>query len=121
MNEKDLKHFKEIIIKEKERLLKNLDALREATMETTKDASGEHSSYSFHMADQGTDSQEREKTFLFAHREERYLKYLEDALRRIERGEYGICENCKNPISFKRLEAVPIAKLCVECKNKLSK
>ena len=121
MDKKDLEYFKDILLKEKEKLLENLGSLREAAMETTKEAAGEHSSYSFHMADQGTDSQEREKAFLLAHREEKYLKYLEDALRRIDRGEFGICNNCGEPINHKRLEAVAIAKLCVDCKNKPQK
>ena len=121
MNEKDLQHFKEIILKEKEKLVKKMGTHREATMETIKNASGEHSTYSFHMADQGTDSQEREKAFIFAHRADHYLRHLEEALRRIERGEYGICQGCNQPIAHSRLEAVPIAKMCFECKNKQKK
>jgi len=121
MNEKDLEYFKQILLKEKEKLLKKMDGHRETTMETNKDQAGETSAYSFHMADQGTDSQEREKAFLFAHRADHYYRHLEEALRRMDRGEYGICQACNQPISHSRLEAVPIAKLCVECKNKQKK
>lgn len=118
MNKKDLKFFRKLIDKEKENLLDKLGYLRETAMNTTvKDATGDHSSYSFHMADQGTDSQEREKAFLFASRESQYFERLELAEKRIEEGTFGICSKCNKEIDRERLEAVPIATMCVECKT----
>jgi RNA polymerase-binding protein DksA len=70
------------------------------------------------MADQGTDAQEREKAFLFASREGRFLSYLDRALEMIEAGTYGFCQSCGEAIAKARLEAVPTAKLCVDCKQK---
>ena len=119
LTKKDLEHFKKLIDKEREKLLDKLGYLRETTMNTTlKDASGDHSSYSFHMADQGTDAQEREKAFLFASRETQYFERLELALKRIEEGTFGVCVKCKKPIARERLEAVPIATMCYDCKTK---
>lgn len=118
MNKKDLNFFKDLIAQEKEKLLDKLGFLRETAMNTTvKDASGDHSSYSFHMADQGTDSQEREKAFLFASRESQYFERLELALKRIDDGTFGICIKCKKNIDRERLEAVPIATMCIDCKT----
>lgn len=118
MNKKDLNFFKDLIAQEKEKLLDKLGFLRETAMNTTvKDASGDHSSYSFHMADQGTDSQEREKAFLFASRESQYFERLELALKRIDDGTFGICIKCKKNIDRERLEAVPIATMCINCKT----
>ena len=117
MDKKDLEFFKKIIEEEKAKLVDKLGYLRETAMDTTvKDASGDHSAYSFHMADQGTDSQEREKAFLFASRETQYFERLNSALRRIDEGTYGICMKCNKPIDKARLEAVPIATMCFECK-----
>jgi RNA polymerase-binding protein DksA len=117
MDKQDLEHFKKLIEAEKAELVDKLGYLRETAMDTTvKDASGDHSSYSFHMADQGTDSQEREKAFLFASRESQYLERLNLALRRIDEGTFGICVKCGKPIDKARLEAVPIATMCFECK-----
>jgi len=119
LTKKDLEHFKKLIKEEREKLLDKLGYLRETTMNTTlKDASGDHSSYSFHMADQGTDAQEREKAFLFASRETQYFERLELALRRIKENTFGICVKCKKPIARERLEAVPIATMCYDCKTK---
>lgn len=113
-----MKFFKDLIAREKEKLLNKLGFLRETALNTTvKDASGDHSSYSFHMADQGTDSQEREKAFLFASRESQYFERLELALKRIDDGTFGICVKCKKNIDRERLEAVPIATMCIDCKT----
>ena len=117
MNKKDREHFVEIIRKNKDKVIKNLEYLRTVALDSsTKEASGEHSSYSFHMADQGTDAMEREKAFLFASRDEKYLKQLDDALQRLENDTFGICRECGKEIDHKRLEAVPTTTICYDCK-----
>uniref|UniRef100_A0A832I3W3 TraR/DksA family transcriptional regulator n=1 Tax=Eiseniibacteriota bacterium TaxID=2212470 RepID=A0A832I3W3_UNCEI len=98
---KDMGHIEETVFKQNQR-----------------DSSGELSGYSFHMADAGTDAMEREKAFLFASAEGRALMAVNEALRKLYRGEYGICESCGNPIARARLEAMPSARLCVSCKEK---
>ncbi len=117
MNKKDLEHFKNIILEKKKEVIKNLEYLRSTVLDsTTREATGDHSAYSYHMADQGTDNMEREKAFLFAARDEKYLKQLEMALERIENGTYGICRVCNKEIDHKRLEAVPTTTICFDCK-----
>ncbi len=119
MDQQQLDHIKEIILKKKEEVQKNLEYLRSTVLDsTTKEATGDHSAYSYHMADLGTDNMEREKAFMFAARDEKYLKQLNDALQRIENGTYGICRVCGKEISYKRLEAVPTTTICFECKVK---
>ena len=116
---KDLPHFKKLILEKRQKLLDELSNLKEKALEKSyQDYTGEHSTYSFHMADQGTDAQEREKAFLFASREGRFLSYLDRALEMIEEGTYGYCNDCGEPIAKARLEAVPTAKLCINCKSK---
>ncbi len=118
MNKKNLNYFKSLIIKKKEELLLELGYLEESSLSSTsKDQSGDLSSYSFHMADQGTDTMEREMAFSLASREGRYLHHLNEALDRIENGKYGHCRNCNDEINKKRLEAVPHATLCIKCKS----
>ena len=117
---KDKEYFRELILHKRAELLKELGYLKESSLEATTDEySGDNSTYSFHMADQGTDASEREKAFLFAHRDGKFLAYLDRALERIEDGTYGYCVECGQPISKKRLEAVPHARMCVDCKMKL--
>jgi DnaK suppressor protein len=62
---------------------------------------------------------ERLKAIRLRERESKYLKKIEYALRKMEEGTYGICENCGKPISFERLKARPVAIYCIECKIKL--
>ena len=118
MDKEDLEYFRKLLLQKKEDLLKELNYLQETVIGTSlKESSGDLSSYSIHMADQGTDMQEREQAFLFAHREGRYVYHIDEALRRIEKGTYGICMECGRPISRERLEAVPHARLCIKCKT----
>jgi len=84
---------------------------------TVKESSGDLSSYSYHMADLGTDAIEREKAFLFASKSGRLLYHVNEALRRIRKGEYGKCQICGKQIQKARLEAVPHARLCIDCKE----
>jgi len=120
MNKKDKTRFKKIIIEKREILLEELGILKETAIEkSSRQSSGNGSNYSFHMADLGTDSQEREKAYLFLARENRYLGYLNEALERLERGEYGLCKVCGKAIPNKRLEAVPHATMCVPCKTEV--
>jgi len=117
----DLDHFRTIIMEKRKEILEELETLKSSMMDsTTGEYTSENSAYSLHM-EQGTDTMEREKTFLFASREGKFLNYLDDALKRIEKGDYGFCTDCGKLIEKERLEAVPHAQLCVECKMKRGK
>ncbi|GJQ20496.1 MAG: hypothetical protein HBSIN02_08510 [Bacteroidia bacterium] len=117
----ELEHFRQIIMEKRKEILEELEALRATIMDsTTGEYTQENSAYSLHM-EQGTDTMEREKTFLFASREGKFLNYLDDALKRIDKGDYGFCNDCGKLIEKERLEAVPHAQLCVDCKMKRGK
>jgi RNA polymerase-binding protein DksA len=117
MDEKDRTFFKQLLLEKRLELLKELGHLKDSgNSDTLKDASGDNSSYSFHMADQGTDNMEREKAYYFATREGRLLYHIDQALERVHAGTYGFCHECGKPIARERLEAVPHARLCITCK-----
>lgn len=121
LSDKELKHFKDLIIDQKNEILENARRLRESLVdENTGDYIGDHSTFSMHMAEQGTDEMEREKTFMLIQRDEKHLFYLEKALERIAKKTYGLCISCGKPISKARLEAVPITSHCINCKETLS-
>jgi len=114
----ELAHFKELIIAKRKEILEELETLKASMMDVqTGEYVTENSTYSLHM-EQGTDTMEREKTFLFASREGKFLNYLDDALKRIDKGDYGFCLDCGSLIDKERLEAVPHAQLCIKCKLK---
>ncbi|MBA4251027.1 MAG: conjugal transfer protein TraR [Chlorobiaceae bacterium] len=131
-NKKDLEHFRKIIIAKQNEIIEQLQNLREQMLDpTTGEYINENSPYSLHMAEQGSDAMEREKTFLYAQRENKFLGYLEEAIKRIDAGTYGICVDCIDEpkhlcescplIPKARLEAVPHSQLCLPMKMKQEK
>ena len=126
---KDLDHFRDVILEKRDEIIEQLQNLKEQMLDpTTGEYINENSPYSLHMAEQGTDAMEREKTFLYAQRENKFLGYLEDALKRIENGTYGICIECiEEPqnlcetcplIPKERLLAVPHSQHCLPIKQR---
>jgi RNA polymerase-binding transcription factor DksA len=131
-SKKDLEHFRQIILDKRDEILEQLQNLKDQMLDpTTGEYINENSPYSLHMAEQGTDAMEREKTFLYAQRENKFLGYLEDALKRIDAGTYGICIECiEEPqhlcetcplVPKARLEAVPHSQLCLPIKQRQEK
>jgi RNA polymerase-binding transcription factor DksA len=64
----------------------------------------------------GTDVFERHLALSLVSAERDVIFEIDDALRRLDQGEYGICESCSMPIEKPRLEALPFVKMCVACK-----
>ena len=121
MSKKLLQHFEKRLMEERRRAVKELGHYDEAFGATSQESDGDLSSYSFHMADQGTDAMEREKAFMFASNEGHLLREIDEALRKIYAGEYGLCESCGQSIAAPRLEVVPHARLCIKCKEREEK
>jgi DnaK suppressor protein len=120
MSKKLLAHFEKRLLEERNRVVKELGNYTEAFGSTPQSADGDLSSYSFHMADQGTDAMEREKAFLFASQEGRFLWHIDEALRRLYRSPetFGRCHNCGEEIAYERLDALPHARYCIACKQR---
>jgi len=118
MKKEELEKYEKLLLKRRDELMEELKLRKTELDETIKDSTGDLSSYSYHMADQGTDAMEREKAFMFASKSGRLLYHIDEALRRLRKGEFGNCQTCGKPIQKARLEAVPHARLCLECKEK---
>jgi len=119
-NKKQLQVFLKLLLDERKRVLKELGQWDETLSNTEQGADGDLSSYSFHMADQGTDAMEREKAFLFASKEGRYLWHVNQALRRLYKSPetFGQCQYCSGESAVERLEALPHARFCFDCKQR---
>lgn len=116
-SDEELEYFKEIIIKKRDEAEQELTTLQNLLRESMENASDE-SAYSFHMADAGTDAQEREKTYMLFNRTKKFVRYLDDALKRIDNKTYGVCKVTGKKIAKGRLEAVPHTQLSIEAKLK---
>ncbi|RJP29818.1 MAG: hypothetical protein C4533_02180 [Candidatus Omnitrophota bacterium] len=118
-SKKDIAVFKKLILNRKEEILEGIKHISEDTLKKSqKDASGDISGYTYHMADVATDNYDREFSLGLASNERHVLYELDDALKRMEEGTFGVCQSCKTTISKTRLKAVPYAKLCVKCQEK---
>src|SRR4029078_4401239 len=120
LTKKQLDHIGKRLQEERARVMKELGYYDESFNTTLQGSDGELWSSSFHMADQGTDTMEREKQFLFASQEGRYLWHVNQALRRLysDPDSFGKGHQCGQEISFERLDALPHARLCITCKEK---
>jgi RNA polymerase-binding transcription factor DksA len=120
MERTHLDAIERLLLRERDKTLRSIGRFAEQSRLTRESADADLSSYSFHMADQGTDAMEREKSFLFASKEGRYLYRVEEALRRLYKSpeEFGKCHSCNQEIPFARLEALPHARYCLDCKTR---
>lgn len=116
-SDEELEYFREIIQKKREEAQKELESLHSSLRDSMENANDE-SAYSFHMADAGTDAQEREKTYMLLNRTKKFLRYLNGALERIDNKTYGVCKVTGKKIAKGRLEAVPHTQLSIEAKMK---
>jgi RNA polymerase-binding protein DksA len=114
----DVESFKARLLEERERTQKAIAYLNEEHRGTTEDEARELSGgLDNHLADIATHTYDRELDSTLESSEELHLTHVEGALKRIEDGTYGICENCGKPIQPERLEAMPWVTLCIDCKR----
>jgi DnaK suppressor protein len=105
--------YEELLRKKAEEVRRSMSAQKVAQVVTRLDV----------PSDEGDLSQQSHEEWIFLNRntlEMKLLREVEDALRRIERGTYGVCHECEEPISSKRLDAVPWAKYCVTCQEEIA-
>lgn len=119
MNQEQRSHLEQRLIKERERALRALSQFDEIARIAQRATDGDLTIYPLHLADEGTDTMEREKEFLLASKEGRQLYWINDALRRAYRepDQFGKCLECSAEISPERLDIVPWARLCVNCQR----
>ena len=118
----DLDRFKKVLLESRKKIVGDLSHLEKDSLNLSqRDASGDLSGYSLHMADMATDNFDREFNLGLASSEQQILNQIDEALRRIEEGTYGTCEICEKPISQKRLVAVPYTKFCIKCQSEEEK
>jgi RNA polymerase-binding protein DksA len=108
----EIEKFRELLLAKRSEILGNVTTMED---ETFKKERSELSSMPFHMADAGSDNFEQEFALDLMDSEKKMLTEINDALRRIEEGTYGICEGRGEPIPKARLNAIPWARYCVQC------
>jgi DnaK suppressor protein len=105
--------YKKVLEKKAEEVRRSMSAQKAAQVVSRLDC----------PSDEGDLSQQHHEEWIFLNRNTidiKHLREISDALRRIEQGTYGICMECEEPISPKRLEAVPWARYCVTCQESIA-
>jgi DnaK suppressor protein len=122
MKKSDIDKYKQMLLTFKESILENIEHLTQDNLkESMRENSGDLSGYSLHMADVGTDTFDREFALSIAGQENEVLHLIDKALERITDKTYGACEMCNAEISFKRLDALPYARYCINCESEIEK
>ncbi|MBC8383665.1 MAG: TraR/DksA C4-type zinc finger protein [Candidatus Cloacimonetes bacterium] len=117
MEREQLDFYRDLLMAERKKVVKIIEGIDENLSNNIRDAVGNVSLYATHLADLGTDSDEREKETYMLDRELRNLKNIDNALKRIHDKTYGICNYCGDEILSQRLKAIPYAELCIDCKR----
>jgi len=119
MNKKESGIYKKLLLKERGEILSGVDRITEEMLKKSqRDASGDLSGYTFHMADVATDNYDRDFSLGIADAERETLIKIDEALKRIMDKNYGNCLSCEKSIAKKRLKAVPHAEYCKKCQEK---
>jgi DnaK suppressor protein len=119
MLKKDLNKYKALLVKEREKIGGGINHIAQESLKTSqREASGDLSGYSFHMADVASDNYEVEFSLGRASDEQNILYTIDEALKRVKDGSYGSCTECGKQIPKKRLDALPHTELCIACQSK---
>lgn len=118
LSAEQLKYYEEIILKELRESVAYIENINKDQSIGARESSGDLSSYSYHQADQGSDTNLMEQTVMMMEGTRDKIRLLNDAMRRIADGTYGTCEICGDYIQPSRLEIIPYATYCISCKEK---
>jgi len=110
LKKKELKRFRELLLEKREEILKSAKRTLNEDMTLDPDDLPDE-------MDLASSEYLQSFTFRLRGREKTFLKKIDHALQKIEEGTFGVCEECEEPISIKRLEARPETTLCIRCKE----
>jgi DnaK suppressor protein len=110
MEKEKLEHFKKRLLKMREEILNKAKKLKEDSYTLGTDGIQD-------MADAASNSYNADILMSISDNDLNLLKEIDGALDKMARGAYGVCEECEESISEKRLEANPVARYCISCKR----
>ena len=110
--------FRERLLEERKRVEAAIQYLREEHPGSLEEEIEESVGSDNHLGDTATATLDREIDYTLEENSEQVLAEIDDALQRIEDGTFGTCRTCGQPIALERLEAMPWATQCIDCKRK---
>jgi RNA polymerase-binding protein DksA len=114
----DTERFRQRLLDERQRVLDAIENIHTENPGSIGDETEDLSFQDDHLGDVATATFDREMASTLEENSTHVLAEINAALARIDNGTYGVCQRCGNPIVEERLEALPWATLCIECKRK---
>jgi len=102
----------------KEKIVHDIKKIADHASPSERSDSGDVSGHVMHLADVATDMYDREFSLGLASNDRELLQKIDKALKRVEAGTFGLCEECGCEIPSKRLEALPYVAFCLKCQEK---
>lgn len=118
LNKKELDHYRAILLKKRAELLGDIDNMEDGAL---RQSSGSLSNMPQHMADQGSDTFEQSMSLSLVDVDRNLIREIDDALKRIMDGSYGVCLHTGRRIPADRLEQVPWTKYTIEAARELER
>lgn len=119
---KEIEFFRQLLLNTRDRMVDEISFLVGDNLNrSARDAAGDLSHYSIHMADQGTDNFDREFALNLASGDQDLLYEIDEALIRIENKTYGMCEMTGQPIEKERLKVIPQTRYCVAAQSEMER
>jgi RNA polymerase-binding protein DksA len=112
----DTDRFRDILLAERTRVSASIDHIHKDNSGSIEDET-EEETYDNHLADSATATLNREIDYTLEENAEHVLHAIDEALQRIDAGTFGTCGRCGKPIAEERLEAIPYANRCIDCKR----
>lgn len=117
-SDKELKYFRKLLLEKRVNAEMQLDILKNSIQEHTL-LGIEEPVYSTHMADAGTDVEDSDTTYVLIERTRTYITQIDEALDRIDKKTYGICQKTGKKISKERLKSVPHTRFSIDAKEEM--
>ena len=117
MDKQQTKQFRQLLLQERAKCAGEIKSIARDASKSPREASGDLSSYTIHMADMSADSYDRELAMNIAESSQEVLYQIDEAIKRVDDGTYGLCQTCQKPISLSRLKVVPYTSMCIECQR----
>jgi len=114
MKKKDLERYKKILLERRQELMQVAEIMKEQGMGFEQADLPDEVDLATQEVGQAMNLRLRDRELVL-------WKKINKALEKIEKGTFGVCERCGDDISTKRLEARPVAEMCIKCKEELEK
>ena len=118
MSALDTEHFRQRLQEERHAVLEAIENIHHENPGSMSDETEELSFQDNHLGDAASGTLDREIDYSLEENSEQVLAQIDEALKRIDDGTFGVCSNCGQQIAEERLEARPWATLCIDCKRK---